>query len=114
MSGTIRPLRDLVYVEKIPRLMSEGGIHIPQAFKARGPGSRLQGVQDFFHAKVLAVGPEAQRDVAVGDEALVYTFAEGDGTTLYTGDSVGERNRMFVKYPGDFVCVLQTSKAAAE
>jgi hypothetical protein len=41
-----------------------------------------------------------------GDEILVWTYAAGDGSKLYTGDSVGEKDKMFVRMD-DVVCAVE-------
>ena len=116
----IRPLRNLVYVEKIRETVSKGGIHLPQTFRAGKNGhsvrEKMNAVADVFRAKVLAVGPEV-RGLSEGDECMVYTFAEGDGSTLWTGTSddgkrADKAQRLFVRYPDDIVCAVD--KAAAE
>ncbi len=104
---TIRPLRDLLYVEKIRPTHSPGGLlHLPSTFRAGKGGhsarEKMNATADHFPAKVLAVGPQV-REVKPGDTVLVWTFAEGDGSKLWTGDSVGEKDRLFIK-PDDIVC----------
>jgi hypothetical protein len=100
----VRPLRDLVYVERLRPKITPGGIHIPETFEAKH-SARLKtaATPDYFPAKVLSVGPLV-RELVPGDTVLVHTYAEGDGKTLYTGENVGERDRLLVRYPDDFVC----------
>jgi hypothetical protein len=116
ITTAVRPLRDLVYVEKIVQTHSPSGlIELPGTFRAGkgGHSARLKmgAVQDTFHARVLSIGPNV-RELSPGDEVLVFTFAEGDGSTLWTGENVGERNRMMVKYPDDILCALDTEDAS--
>lgn len=103
---TIRPLRDLLYVERLRPKMTPGGLHLPETFKAGRTGhsarEKMNAISDTFPARVLAVGPQV-REVEPGDEILVLTFADGDGSKLWTGENVGERDRMFIK-PDDIVC----------
>ena len=100
----VRPLRNLVYVERLRPKTTDGGIHIPETFEAKH-SARLKtaATPDYFPAKILSIGPLV-RELLPGDTVLVYTYAEGDGKKLYTGENVGERDRMFVHYPDDFVC----------
>lgn len=104
----IVPLRDRLYVQRLREKVSAGGIHFPETFRAGRHGhsarEKMNAVRDTFHAKVLAVGPDV-RELTQGDEVVVYSFAEGDGTKLYTGDSVGERDRMFIGID-DVVCAI--------
>lgn len=113
----MRPLRNLMLVEKLPDLgcvISEdgetvtlGGIIVPTTFKARGPSQRIAAKKDFWRARVVAIGPEV-REVAVGDHVLIDTWAEkADGTHagLYTGIDVGDGRRL-VAYPNDIICGL--------
>lgn len=112
---SVRPLRNLVYVERIKREMTAGGLHIPQTFvcgkHGHAAGTRIQATPDYFEAEVLAIGPDV-RELEPGDRCYVFTFADGDGSNLYTGTSDDGRRadkarRMFVKYPDDFVCAVE-------
>ena len=107
------PIRDWLYVEKIPERMSPGGIHLVETFRAGKSGvsarERMNAVKDHFTVRVLATGPEVQRSEASGlfqgDLALVWSYAAGDGSKLFTGETGGEKNRLFIK-PNDVVCGL--------
>ncbi len=108
IATAVRPLRDLVYVEKVRKTQSDGGILFPQpgAFCGHSARKKTAATPDYFTARVLSVGPEV-RELSPGDEVLVYTYAEGDGSKLYTGENIGERERLIVKYPGDFLCAVE-------
>lgn len=110
ITTAVRPLRNLVYVEKIVRERAAGGLWVPSTFKAgkHGHSARLKmaATPDYFPARVLSCGPDV-REIAPGDEVLVYTFAEGDGTKLYTGENVGEAKRMVIMYPNDILCAVE-------
>lgn len=98
-----------LYIEKIVQTMTEGGLHIPQtADYKKNPRLRFAGVENTFRARVLSVGSRVSEPVYQGDEIVVWTFAEGDGSTLYTGENVGEKRRLFIKQK-DVVCVLEPS-----
>jgi co-chaperonin GroES (HSP10) len=102
----VRPLRNLVYVERIRPEATPGGILIPQTFDHKH-SARLKtaATPDYFPARVLAVGPQV-RDLKEDDHVFVWTYAEGDGSKLFTGDAEGAlgKDRMFVAWPNDFVC----------
>ncbi len=110
---TVCPIRDVLYVEKIPRLKSSGGIHLVEVFKAGKSGlsarERMNAIPDYFMVRVLATGPEVQKSEAAGlfqgDHALVWSYAAGDGSKLMTGDGSGEKDRLFIK-PNDVVCAI--------
>ncbi len=108
---TLSPLHDWIYVERLRVAESTGGILFPATFKAgkRGHSARekMNATSDHFSARVLATGPEV-RELAAGDEVLIWTFAEGDGTRLWTVDGFnsGERDRFFIK-PDDVVCAVE-------
>lgn len=99
-----------LYIEKIVELKTESGLlHIPQTFDAgSSPRKKFQAVKDTFRARVLSVGSRVTEPIRQFDEIIVYTFAEGDGSKLYTGENVGEKRRMFIKAK-DVVCVLEPS-----
>jgi co-chaperonin GroES (HSP10) len=106
----IRPLHDRIYIQKLRVAESKGGIIFPETFKLRKQFSareRLNSVPDLFHAIVLACGPDV-RELSQGDEIIVYSFADSDGSKMYTGDSVGEKDRMFIG-PDDVVCAVDRS-----
>lgn len=113
----MRPLRNLVLVERLPEVghlvndkgdeVTAGGIIVPQTFKAKGPSQRLGAKRDHFRARVVAVGPDASRDLKPEDEILVWTFAGGAGDAkqgLYTGTPVP--GGLLIEYPEDVVCAL--------
>lgn len=106
----VKPLGSRVYVERIHETETRGGLIIPQTFKARGPGQKVGAVPDYFRARVLAVGPDV-RELTEGDEVLVYTYAEGDGSKLYSGETDGSRDKMLVRYPDDLVCAIDGDAA---
>lgn len=102
----LRPLRNLVYVERVKREVSAGGILLPQTFDNQNrPSLRHGAVADYFEAKVLAVGPLVQ-ELTVGDTILVHTYAGGDGSKLYTGEGTTDAERLFVKYPEDLLAAV--------
>jgi len=110
---SISPIADWIYVERVREKVTAGGIYLPETFKAGKHGhsarEKMNAVPDHFMARVLATGPAVQRSEAhglfQGDMALVWSYADGDGSKLYTGESVGERDRLFIK-PKDVVCAL--------
>ena len=96
----IRPLRDQLYVQRIRATQTEGGILLPASFspqKKFGARERMNSVPDYFLAKVLAVGPEERSGLQPGDHTYVWSYADGDGSKLYTGESVGEKDKLFIK-----------------
>lgn len=96
--NVIRPLGVQMYVEKIRPLKSHGGIHLPESFDYRfSAKKKFDAIPDFFIAKILAIGPDERSGLQVGDHTLVWTYAEGDGSKLFSGESVGEKNRLFIK-----------------
>lgn len=113
----VRPLRNLVLVERVEKDESPGGIVLPKTFEARhSPRLKMLAKPDYFEAEVIACGPDV-RELKPGDHTLVFTFADGDGSTLYTGQSDNGRRadgakRLFVKYPDDFVCAVDLEGAA--
>lgn len=113
----VRPLRNLVYVERVKHEKTPGGIVIPETFEAKHSARlKMMAKSEYFEAKVLAVGPDV-RDLQPDDHTYVFTFADGDGSKLYTGTSVdGKREdtarRMFVEYPDDFVCAVDLGGAS--
>ncbi len=110
---TVVPIRDWLYVERIPERTSPGGIHLVETFRAGKSGlsarERMNAVKDHFMVRVLATGPDVQKSEAAGlfqgDFALVWSFAGGDGSKLMTGENVGEKDRLFIK-PNDVVCAV--------
>ena len=83
---------------------------LPQTFDHKHSArKRLNAVADHFLVRVLATGPEVARSEAAGleqgDHALVWSYAEGSGERLWTGESTGERDRLFVR-PSDVVCAV--------
>ena len=110
---TVVPIGSWIYVERIPEKVSPGGILIPETFRAGKSGlsarERINAIKDHFLVRVLATGPEVQKSEAhglfQGDHALVWSYAAGDGSKLYTGESVGEKHRLFIK-PNDVVCAV--------
>ncbi len=106
----IRPLHDRIYIQRVRVKESAGGILFPATFRQAKQFSareRMNAIPDVFHAYVLAVGPDV-RELARGDEIVVFAYAEGDGSKLYTGDSSGEKDRMFIG-PDDVVCAVDRS-----
>jgi co-chaperonin GroES (HSP10) len=97
MDGTVRPLGNRLYVERVKRERTEGGIIIPETFDTKF-SARLKhaAVPDYFLARVLAKGEEVREDIDVGALTYVWTYAEGDGSKLWTGDDSGEKGRMFI------------------
>jgi co-chaperonin GroES (HSP10) len=104
----VRPIRDNIYIQRIRPAQSAGGIIFPTSFKFGKSGfsakAKMDAIPDVFPAHVLALGPEV-RELSVGDEIMVYTYAEGDGSKLYTGETTGERERLFIR-PDDVVCAV--------
>lgn len=108
--NVIRPLRDQLYVQRLKQTHYEGGVILkPETFKAGKNGfsarEKMNGIPDYFPAKVLATGPDV-RELSQGDEVLVWSYADGDGSKLYTGESVGEKDKMFIKMD-DVVCAVE-------
>lgn len=104
----IRPLHDRIYIQRLRVAESSGGIIFPATFRLKKQFSareRLNSVPDLFHAIVLAVGPDV-RELSQGDEVIVYSFADSDGSKMYTGESVGEKDRLFIG-PDDVVCAVE-------
>lgn len=97
----VSPLRDLLFVETLDmgrETVTEGGIIIPAT-----QGARARTKSDLWRGRVLAVGPLV-RDVEPGEDVIVHTWADGDGSKLYSGESVGG-HRSFIKL-GDVACVV--------
>lgn len=98
--NVIRPLRDQLYVQRIRPTQTEGGILLPETFKAGKSGlsarQKMNAVPDFFLAKVLAVGPEERSGLQPGDHTFVWSYADGDGSKLFTGENVGEKDKLFI------------------
>ncbi len=116
---TVRPLRNLVCVERMPGLgctlnadgdtVTAGGIILPRAFKRKHPSQKIGAVPDFFRARVVGVGPDVPAgELSPGDEVLVFSFQASEKEGLYTGTDAGA-GRLFVDYPDDIVCALEAS-----
>lgn len=103
----LRPLRDRILVERLEghgiERVSPGGIIIPAICE-----KNVQTKSDTFRARVLAIGPEADRelqgDLKPGDEVLLYTF-DGHPDRVFTGDLGGESG-LFVR-PDDILCAVE-------
>jgi hypothetical protein len=96
----IRPIGAGLYVQRVRATQTEGGILLPATFspqKKFGAREKMNSIPDYFLAKVLAVGPEERSGLQPGDHTFVWSFADGDGSRLYTGDSVGEKDKLFIK-----------------
>lgn len=96
MGEAIRPLRDRIHIRRLEghgiETTTPGGIIIPATTEARAKTKN-----DYFRAEVLAVGPDV-RELAAGEHVLVHTWADGDGSVLYTsGAFIG---------PDDVICVV--------
>lgn len=110
---TVLPCGTWIYVERIRKTETDGGILIPATFDHKHSARRRLGaVADHFLVRVLATGPEVARSEAAGleqgDHALVYSYAEQMDDAhrgLWTGESTGERDRLFIR-PGDVVCAV--------
>lgn len=127
---TLRAAYDWIYIEKIVpnetalgEEVTEGGIIIPATFKS-GFSARLKvnAIKDTFHARVLSIGRDVRApDLAQFDEVIVYTYADSDGSkgvsvnpsidNLFSGESSGEKNRLFIKLD-DIVCAVDRGAAA--
>jgi len=95
----VTPLRDLVLVEALDvgrETVTAGGIIIPATTQ-----SRAKTKSDLWRGRVLAVGPKV-RDLSPGDDVIVHTWADGDGSKLYSGENVGG-HRQFIR-EGDIAC----------
>lgn len=96
----IRPIGARMYVERVKETHWRDSIVLkPETFapqKKFGARERMNAIPDFFLAKVLAVGPEEKSGLQPGDHTLVWSYADGDGSKLYTGESVGEKGRLFI------------------
>ena len=97
-----------LYVEKIiPEKTESGLLFIPStADYKKNPRLRFANIDNTFRARVLSVGSRVSEPIYQGDEIVVWTFAEGDGSRLYTGENVGEKRKMFIKQ-SDVVCVIE-------
>ncbi len=97
--NVIRPLGVQMYVEKIKPLKSDSGLlHLPESFDFRfSAKKKFDAIPDVFLARVLAVGPDECSGLQPGDHTFVWSYAEDPHNRLMTGESVGERNRMFIK-----------------
>jgi len=99
--NVIRPIGARMYVERIRPKQTPGGLHIPECFKAGKNGlsarERMNGIPDYFLVRILAIGSEECSGFRPGDHTFVWSYREGDGSRLYTGDSVGERDRIVIR-----------------
>lgn len=106
--GAVRPLHDQILVERLTgngiERTTPGGIVIPATSEGK-----IRTKDDQFRAKVLAIGPEADRvlvgDLRVGDEVLCHTWHE-DGGKLFTGVQAMGKNEMFIR-PNDIICAVE-------
>lgn len=104
----LRAIGEHIYIQRLRVAESKGGILFPSTFRLKKQFSareRINSVPDLFHAIVLSCGPRV-RELSQGDEIIVYSFARDE--QLYTGVSVGEKDRMFIG-PGDVVCAIDRS-----
>ena len=104
----LRAIGEHIYIQRLRVAESKGGIIFPQSFspsKKFSARERLNAVPEMFHATVLSCGPRV-RELSQGDEIIVYSFARDE--SLYTGVSVGERDRMFIE-SDDVVCAVDRS-----
>lgn len=105
MGATIKPLRDLVLVESLDvgrEHVTPGGLIIPATIQARAKTK-----SDLWRGRVLAVGPEV-KDFEPGEDVIVHTWADGDGSKLYSGEARLGGHRQLVKQ-GDIACVVDPS-----
>ncbi len=124
---SLRPLRNLVLVERLPDLgrtrdasgneFTAGGIMVPGDYKARGSVKAVR-KSDHFMARVIAVGPLVTDSLVVpGAEVPVLTWAdEADGTRrgMYTGVDY-TKDQLFVSWPEDFGgCVMNAPPAVGD
>lgn len=100
----IRPQRDLILVEKLEghgiERVTKGGIIIPATNE-----SHAKTKNDTWRGKVIAKGPKAPSELATGDVVMVFTWASGDGTKLYTGHKALTKHQCFIA-PDDIVCIV--------
>ena len=99
--GDVTPRRDLVLVETLDagrETVTAGGIILPATL-----GARAQTKSDLWRGRVFAVGPKV-RDVHPGDDVIVHTWADGDGSKLYSGEGIGG-HRSFIRQD-DIVCAV--------
>jgi len=106
----MKPLRNLVLVERMRERQSPGGIHFPRAFKRKHPSEKHKYVPDYWRGKVKAIGPKVT-ELKEGDEVLIYTWSEnGKGQLhmgLYTGIPTGRgEDLVLVEYPDDIICAI--------
>lgn len=96
-----RPTKDRILVERLDmgrERTTKGGIVLPATL-----GAKAKTKADMWRGKVLAVGPDV-RELTPGDHVLVHTWAEGDGSTLYTGVGLGA-HRVLIR-PDDVICAV--------
>lgn len=108
----ISPLRDLILVERLDghgiERVTPGGIIIPATSE-----SRAKTKNDTWKGRVLAKGPKAPTELAIGDVVIVFTWADGDGSVLYTGTAGLARNELFIA-TDDIVCIVDETAPATE
>ena len=100
------PTADRIHVQRLEghglETVSAGGIIIPATV-----GKSVQNKPDYFRARVLSMGPEAERvlgaELKPGDEVLVYTY-HGTAEQTFVGEKDG-RDRLFVR-PDDILCAV--------
>ncbi len=113
MTQILTPIRDWLYVERIRETVTPGGILIPESFRAGKSGHsarlKMEAVRDYFLARVVATGPDVAKSevsgLEQGDHAFVWSYADGDGSKLFTGETVGEKDHLFIK-PKDVLCAV--------
>ncbi len=80
-----------------------GGVIIPATVQ-----KGVRNKPDTFRARVLAMGPEATRqlsgELAIGADVLLYTY-DGEADSVFTGEQA-EGHGLFVR-PADILCVLE-------
>jgi co-chaperonin GroES (HSP10) len=103
----VRPLRNLVLVERVRREKTAGGIVLPATFDHKNrPSLRLGAVSDYWEAKVLAVGPRVH-ELSAGDTVLVHTYVGGQGSQLFTGHETGTDGQLLIEYPDDVLAQVE-------
>jgi co-chaperonin GroES (HSP10) len=99
----VKPLGNRILVERLEghgiERTTPGGIIIPATNERRAEHKR-----DGFRARVEAIGPEVREQLEVGEHVLVHTWANGDGSQLYTGDRMGA-NQLLIA-PDDIICAV--------
>lgn len=101
--ASIRPTKDRILVERLEgsgiERTTKGGIVLPATLESHAKTKR-----DGFRARVLALGPDVKVDLAKDEHVLVHTWAEGDGSNLYTGSPLGG-GKLLIQ-PDDIICVV--------